>query len=283
VVTLVVRAIAKRHFQARLSPRPIQPLPLSVQPSPWRRLLLLLGLVRSKPAKPHRRRKATRADGLYRALREFLLYEWQVPLIPHYAPLPVPLVRTLGPRILEYRDPEQLQELATNGAAMLEQVSPETGMDRPQSTPASVPPTTATPRPQKPSDVPRPTPAARRKAELMWSHSQKMKLSDVFGIDTGEMRRTIAHISGISSLAMAAIGASGLTAAEAVVVLCTIDRAIGHANMRERLGENATPTFLRALVQQIKAEHIPGMGNPGKIRPAMESVLKRMRAQGHLP
>jgi hypothetical protein len=45
-----------------------------------------------------------------------LLYEWQVPLLPHYTPLPVSLVRTLGTRILEYRDPDRLKRLLLEGA-----------------------------------------------------------------------------------------------------------------------------------------------------------------------
>ena len=221
VVALVVRAIAKRHFRAKLAPRRVMPKPV-IQPSLWKRFLRLF----SAPAPaPRKKRKATRADSLYQALHEHLLYEWQVSLIPHYVPLPVPLVRQLGVRILEFREPAQLRELALEGLPKTPIALGEAAA--PASVPAAVPdspvmasvaavPVAAAPRrPQAGtaavppiSGVPNASPSS--KSEVMWKLSQTMDLPILFGIDEGAMRAIVAHISAVSGLAMSALNASGL-------------------------------------------------------------------------
>ncbi|MEW5729749.1 MAG: hypothetical protein AB1918_18110, partial [Pseudomonadota bacterium] len=57
VVAMLTRTHAKRHFQAALGGDPNNP--------------------------------ATPAGRMYAAIKEYLIHEWQVPLVPHYAPLPV--------------------------------------------------------------------------------------------------------------------------------------------------------------------------------------------------
>jgi len=105
-IAFVVRACAWRYFRRKLDPprrRQTRPEP---EQSLWARLTRFW-----RPEKPMRR-SLTASDRLYRAMREYLIYEWQVGLIPHYAPLPLGVVLKLGPRILEYRDPAQLAALA---------------------------------------------------------------------------------------------------------------------------------------------------------------------------
>lgn len=109
-ITLVVRAVARRYFHAfdrTHTPRPAaasQPERLSA----WATLLTALGL-RAPPRTLQN--KSRRAEDLFRALREFLVYEWQVPLIPLYAPLPVSVVTAVGPLLLLLREPEQIEAL----------------------------------------------------------------------------------------------------------------------------------------------------------------------------
>jgi len=281
VVALVVRAIAKRHFRARLAPlRPILARKPPERPSLLKRVL---GILWPPPPPPPSRskRKATRADSLYQAMREVLLYEWQVPLIPHYAPLPVPLVRSLGKRILEFREITQLRELALHG------IPPEASVvalpDASDTTAGALPTAgaTAASKPQRLADG-----AARAstsaKAEVMWALSQTLQLPKLFGVDEPEMRRTIAHASAVSPLAMAAISSSGMRMRDAVVFLCAIDRNVGHARMRELLGSTADPGFLRALVEHVKRQKIPGMQSPAEIREATERLLDSLRSAGHM-
>jgi hypothetical protein len=284
VVALVVRAIAKRHFRARFAP--LRPVLARKEPERVSLFKRILGIVWSEPPAPKPKRKATRADSLYQAMRDVLLYEWQVPLIPHYAPLPVPLVRSLGKRILEYREVAQLRELALHGlppeAATLH-LPDGTGAEEaapPPLLPATTTVATSRPMQRLPDGSAKPT--STPKAEVMWALSQTLQLPGLFGIDEAEMRRTVAHASAVSALAMAAISSSGMRMRDAVVFLCAIDRNVGHARMRELLGSTADPSFLRALVEHVKRQNIPGMQSPGEIREATVQLLDSMRSAGHM-
>jgi len=55
-----------------------------------------------------------RADDLYTAISDHILYEWQTTLIPSYARLNIGIVTLLNERILEFRDPAELIGLAEN-------------------------------------------------------------------------------------------------------------------------------------------------------------------------
>ncbi len=116
VVKLVVRASAKRYFRATLppAPRPKAPPP-PPSPSLLNMAAIRLGLKEAPlPPKPPKA-PLGQGDRLYRAFRENLLFEWQVPLIPCYTPLEVSTVTRLGSRILALREPAQIQILAEEG------------------------------------------------------------------------------------------------------------------------------------------------------------------------
>jgi hypothetical protein len=77
---------------------------------------VVFGVFRPPPPPPKPAPKEpTRGDLLFQALRDFLLFEWQLPLIPHYVVLSPTLVRALGARILEFRSAEQIRDLAEQG------------------------------------------------------------------------------------------------------------------------------------------------------------------------
>lgn len=114
VVALVVRTSAKRYFRSTLGvgTRPIY-APLA-PPSLLQKAAIQIGL-----KKPPRRRILGTEDGpgdtLYSAFRANLLFEWQVPLLPNYATLEPRVVSKLGARILDLRDPKQIDILAADG------------------------------------------------------------------------------------------------------------------------------------------------------------------------
>lgn len=55
------------------------------------------------------------ADQFYAAIRDNLDHDWQVPLIPHYAELPVSLIAELGQGLTTLRTPEGIAALANIG------------------------------------------------------------------------------------------------------------------------------------------------------------------------
>jgi hypothetical protein len=109
VVAMVVRTAAKRHFRLRLDgsikPRKRKP------PNSRRGLLAKL---RALMTRHHPRTKSgplTQGEILYNAFQEYLLHDWQVPIIPEYVQMNPGMVRRLGLRLLEYRLPEDIRRL----------------------------------------------------------------------------------------------------------------------------------------------------------------------------
>ena len=93
---MVVRTAAKRYFRRTLDPKPVAKAAAGRQPAP----------------------APSRADELYEAIKDYLLHDWQVPLVPAYADMSPGLVRTLGERLLTIRRAEELRQLIAEPAAV---------------------------------------------------------------------------------------------------------------------------------------------------------------------
>ena len=115
VVALVVQAVAKRYFRAKLVRRTIPSAPDSSLVEKVTQLFTgpKQPELPAKPATGH-------ADRLFLAMRDHLLFEWQLRLIPHYVGLPVGLVQALGARLLEFREIEDIQWMVRNGQPLPE-------------------------------------------------------------------------------------------------------------------------------------------------------------------
>ncbi len=106
VVAMMVRSAASRHFKKRLGGR--RPVPAAVPARAGLLATLLAPVVGARrPAAPPRPARS-KAQELYLAIREYLLYEWQVPLVPTYSELTPREVVTLGPRIVDLRSAEAI-------------------------------------------------------------------------------------------------------------------------------------------------------------------------------
>jgi hypothetical protein len=113
-VALVVRASARRYFRAKLDFRSkfqVPPPKLSLM----KRMGLALGLAHPLPAPKHAPKHQSRSEALYQVIRDYLRFDWQVMLIPHYTPMSPSLVSDLGSRLLDIREAAELQALSAPG------------------------------------------------------------------------------------------------------------------------------------------------------------------------
>jgi len=228
VTAMVVRAVAKRHFLKRFKPVPV------VQPEPPKVALSdrIVYLFKKPPPPPKARRKATRGDSLYRALRHYLLYHWQLPLIPHYTPLPVSVIKELGAKILDYRTADSLKVLLKDGP-------PKDGEAAPAAAAAATAEeasdnTIAFIRAQIPSQVPKQDNAhtvGQAKVEAMWTVAKAMKLTEVFGVDEAELRRMVMGAAITSGSVISTMSSNGMAMRNLVVMLCAFERQFGTARM----------------------------------------------------
>jgi hypothetical protein len=109
VVAMVVRTAAKRHFRLRLDGS-TKPRKRKISTS-RRGLLGKLRALISRPQPRGRSGPPTQGEVLYNAFQEYLLHDWQVPIIPEYVQMNPGMVRRLGDRLLEYRLPEDIRRL----------------------------------------------------------------------------------------------------------------------------------------------------------------------------
>jgi hypothetical protein len=111
VVALVVQAVAKRYFRTKLSLRR-RTVTSVAEPGLMEKVARLFS---APPPKAAPRKEQSQGDKLFQAMRDNLLFEWQLRLIPHYVGLPVPLVRALGTRLLEFKEIEDIQWMVRTG------------------------------------------------------------------------------------------------------------------------------------------------------------------------
>lgn len=105
IIALVVQAAAKRYFKRKLPIPVVTPPPIGK----FQKFMISMGLSQPPP-KP--KRPVSRADKLFEALRDRLIFEWQALMIPTYTTLTPQFVSDLGAHLLLFRVPGQLLALA---------------------------------------------------------------------------------------------------------------------------------------------------------------------------
>ncbi|WP_009870399.1 hypothetical protein [Paramagnetospirillum magnetotacticum] len=113
-VALVVRASARRYFRAKLDFRARFQIPPPKQ-SVMNRMAVALGLAHPPPPKKPAAKPHARSEALYQVIRDYLRFDWQVMLIPHYTPMSPSVVSDLGSRLLDIREAAELQALSAPG------------------------------------------------------------------------------------------------------------------------------------------------------------------------
>jgi hypothetical protein len=268
VIALIVRAIAKRYFRAQLNrPRRMVAVQNRRRPNFFE---VVFGAFRPPPPAPpkSKHKDTSRADALYEALRDYLLYEWQVVLIPNYTHIPLALARELGARILEFRRAEQIESLIRAGTI------------------AELAPLVATPdvhesksQPDRQGDPAiSPKVSSSPSAEVMWAVSQSANLPALYGCDEHEMRKLVALASGTGRPVMLALDEAGLQARQAVVVSCTIARRLGPGRMMELLGPETAPDFLDRFIRSVVQTGVGSLGSPANIKDAVETIIDHLVA-----
>ncbi|MTJ79709.1 MAG: hypothetical protein F8N37_01620 [Telmatospirillum sp.] len=242
VITLIVRAVAKRHFRARLGFFPKRPAGFG---SSRKGLLTRISEFFSPPPPPPPRRKEySRADALYQAMRASLLFEWQVGLIPHYVHIPLPLARELGPRLLEYRDPDQIKRLIRDGT------------------------TAAAPVPAAASFA-----VPKLKIDALWNFSLRFGLPALFGADDRAMRRLVETVQGPGAPVMATLAQSGLRPPEAAVTAICMVHRLGSDRFERLLDSDRAGAFLRDFSRAASERGIARMTSGDDIRKTVNAIL----------
>ena len=124
IISMVVRSGAKAYATKRFAPPDAEAKPAARTGKSEPKTLLekITALVSGKwgdmeVPKP----SPTQADIFYNAISDYLDYDWQVPLIPYFAELPVKLIREMGRGVTTLRTPEGIAALADIGRHSMDQ------------------------------------------------------------------------------------------------------------------------------------------------------------------
>jgi hypothetical protein len=124
IISMVVRSGAKAYATKRFAPPEAELAKAKAAPKAEPKSLLekITALVSGKwgdmeVPKP----SPTQADIFYNAIADYLDYDWQVPLIPYFAELPVKLIREMGHGVTTLRTPEGIAALADIGRHSMDQ------------------------------------------------------------------------------------------------------------------------------------------------------------------
>lgn len=278
VIAMVVRTSARRYFRRTLK----DPAPRLRRPHKPT-LLERLGLVEP----PRVQRPISKADRLYKALSDHLLYEWQARLIPYYAPLPEPVVRSLGARILDIRDPAELVEIAQSGRIPPTLTAPAalTHGQGGSALVAGLPATSgATPGGSSGKTGGARPVVSRMLEEELWAACEKANLGLYMNQpDKAQLRRMIAVAAGANASVFTALRSDvNLTTLQTAALLCAVVAALSPGKYLRLFGVPGEKLALDTLIMVVRREQFGLMNGPPETgKQALEvgtSVLRALRS-----
>ena len=122
IVAMLVRSGCKAYSEVRWAPDASEVSAIAVKPEAKGLLDKLRELVHGKWSEAEQPKAApTQAAQFYKAINEHLEFDWQVPLIPYFAELPLKLLTELGGGCTCLRNPEAIAQLADMGRHNMDQ------------------------------------------------------------------------------------------------------------------------------------------------------------------
>lgn len=122
IIGMVVRSGAKAYSEKRWSGEAASPAKLVVNPQTKSLLERLTQLVSGRWSEAEVPKPTlSQAEKFYGAIKDHLDFDWQVPLIPYFAELPVKLINELGKGVTSLRTPDGIAALADIGRHSLDQ------------------------------------------------------------------------------------------------------------------------------------------------------------------
>ena len=200
IIAMVVRSHAKRQFHRTLGGDPADP--------------------------------ASRANRLYRAINEYLIHDWQVALVPYYAPLPVDRVVELGPAILDAHDAESLERIAAGQPVVVSAPAPIAALAPPASAGLG----------------------RSKDEEYWWETLNDPLVRRAMTLDEGKIREAIAVLAGIGDgTRREVMSGLGLTMAQAAVVLTTALQLMGRNGFNAIFGTPGKPQAVKSFADRLAA------------------------------
>jgi len=234
VVAMVVRTAAKRYFRRSLPAATV-----------------------TRPAAAESPRRSP-ADELYDAIRAYLLHDWQVPLVPRYAELEPAMVRRLGRRLLDAREPDALARLVAD---------PDAPPPRPAAPTPTAPPPAALPGGGSPT-APRRHPGTVSQDEIFTPDFRALHPEAFVTVwldpdvraalpNPDNVRAAADILRGVAAApALALVEGLGLRKEQLAVMLLVAEDCIGTTVFGRLFGPRAEPDLVARIVDRARLHGI---------------------------
>lgn len=208
IIGMIVRTHAKKHFRTVLGGDPNDP--------------------RSPSGK------------MYAAMNEYLIHEWQVPLVRHYAPLAVDKVLELGPAILDLKDAAALEALIPAKPA-----EPQLAVDT-------------------------------REHDYWWQTLNDPQVRSVLAITSEtDLRELTASLCELGDATRGTLLAGlGLSLYQAAALLGTAHRTMGRAGFAAIFCKPGKPAMVEAFTRQLKTKGLGSRSDLNGLSRAVEPALR---------
>jgi hypothetical protein len=218
IIGMLVRTHAKRHFHATLGGDPNDP--------------------------------RSRAGKLYQAINEYLIHEWQVPLVTAYAALPVDMVARMGPALLEMKTAE-----AVTGT-------------QPAAAPAAPAPARA---------APKPTESHSQEADFWWDTLNDPQVRQALGnLVERDMRELIAAFCALNEASRQLLATLGLSLYQAAVLLGISYQGLGRAGFSQVFGKPGNPGAIGTFAGKLKAKGVSSRSDVRSLARLVEGTLSQL-------
>lgn len=248
ILSMIVRTHAKKHFRATLGGDPNNP--------------------------------DSKAGRLYQAMNEYLIHAWQVPLVPHYAGIPVAKMRELGPMLLELKTVAEVQEVVAQSASRVQVMAPETP-SKPANANTHAADLVAT-RAQLEAMV---VESHSREEDFWWETLNDPQVRQALGNpNETDMRELTAAFCQLGDATRGELLAPlGLSLYQAAVLLGTCHRTLGRAAFGQVFGKPGNPAAVTAFTTKLKAKGVSSRTDVRSLGRLIEGVLSTMPRPGPRP
>jgi hypothetical protein len=229
IIAMLVRTHAKRHFGATLGGDPND--------------------ARSK------------AGRLYHAINDYLIHEWQIPLVPHYSLVPPSKVLELGPVLLDIRQAADLDAISAAGSPPPPNIKAE---------PVLFVPRGAGPQRAEPAFT------GTKQEEFWWDALTDAGVVAVLGQRNGhESRELVAAMAGVNDATRGDLFAGlSLSTFQAAVLLATAYRVLGRNGFTALFGTPGKPAAIATIATRIKQHKTGSLADLKTLAKMTEAVVR---------
>lgn len=192
----------------------------------------------------------SRAGKLYQAINEYLIHEWQVPLIAAYAELPADQVARMGPALLELTTAEAVR--ATQPAAPAAAAAPARAAAEP-------------------------TESHSQEADFWWDTLNDPQVRQALGnLVERDMRELTAAFCALGEASRQLLATLGLSLYQAAVLLGVSYQGLGRAGFTQVFGKPGNAGAIGSFAGKLKAKGVSSRSDVRSLARIVEGTLSQL-------